>query len=116
MSLSLHTCLDGIATPGRRRFEGCARRRLHVLLASVVQPRPESQTCARKPRPMSTTSRKISQALGPREVIAKAVRILMASHDVSEDAALDLLVRSASESQVGVRETARRIVATCRDS
>jgi len=63
---------------------------------------------------MSTTSKKISQALGPREVIARAVHILMASHDVSEEAALDLLVRSANESQVGVRETARRIVASSR--
>jgi AmiR/NasT family two-component response regulator len=63
---------------------------------------------------MSTTSRKISQALGPREVIARSVRILMISHDVSEEAALDLLVRSASESGIGVRETARRIVASSR--
>jgi AmiR/NasT family two-component response regulator len=63
---------------------------------------------------MSTTSKKISQALGPREVIAGAVRILMASHGVGEEAALDLLVRSASESRVGVRETARRIVASSR--
>jgi len=65
---------------------------------------------------MSTTSEKISQALGPREVIARAVRILMDSHDVSEEAALDLLVRSASESDIGVRETARRIVASPRYS
>ena len=63
---------------------------------------------------MSTTSREISQALGPREVIARAVRILMASHDVSEEVARDLLVRSASESEIGVRETARRIVASSR--
>ena len=63
---------------------------------------------------MSTTSRRISQALGPREVIARAVRVLMASHDVSEEAALDLLVRGASESDIGVRETARRIVASSR--
>jgi AmiR/NasT family two-component response regulator len=63
---------------------------------------------------MSTTSRRISQALGPRAVIAEAVRILMSSHDVSEEAALDLLVRSASESGIGVRETARRITASSR--
>ena len=63
---------------------------------------------------MSTTSRRISQALGPREVIARAVRVLMAGHDVTQEAALDLLVRSASESEIGVRETARRIVASSR--
>ena len=63
---------------------------------------------------MSTTSRKISQALGPREVIAEAVHILMASHDVREEATLDLLVRSASESGIGVRETARRVVTSSR--
>jgi len=63
---------------------------------------------------MSTTSRRISQALGPREVTARAVRALMASHDVTQEAALDLLVRSASESEIGVRETARRIVASSR--
>jgi AmiR/NasT family two-component response regulator len=63
---------------------------------------------------MSTTSRQISQALGPREMIARAVRILMASQDVSEEAALDLLVRAASESGMGVRETARRIVTASR--
>jgi len=38
----------------------------------------------------------------------------MESHDVTQEAALDLLVRSASESEIGVRETARRIVATSR--
>jgi len=65
---------------------------------------------------MSTTSERISQALGPREVIAKAVRMLMASHEVSEEVALDLLVRSADESKAGVRETARRIVASSRHS
>jgi len=63
---------------------------------------------------MSTTSRRISQALGPREVIARAVHVLMATHDVTQEAALDLLVRSASESEIGVRETARRIVASSR--
>jgi AmiR/NasT family two-component response regulator len=63
---------------------------------------------------MSTTSYRISQALGPRDVIAKALRILMASHDVSEEVALDLLVRYASESQIGVGETACRITASPR--
>ena len=60
---------------------------------------------------MSTRSQKILQDLGPREAITEAVSILMIQHEVSEETALDMLVRSASESRVKIRETASRIVA-----
>ena len=65
---------------------------------------------------MSASSDTILQALGPREAIARAVSILMAKHDVSEEAALNLLVRSARETHVKIRETASRIVAESRGS
>jgi AmiR/NasT family two-component response regulator len=60
---------------------------------------------------MSASSEKILQDLGPRQAIARAVAILMDTHQVSEEAALDMLVRHASESHGKIRDTARRIVA-----
>jgi AmiR/NasT family two-component response regulator len=60
---------------------------------------------------MSATSDQILETLGPRGAIAEAVDILMARHGITEDAALDLLVRASGEANAKVRETAGRIVA-----
>ncbi len=60
---------------------------------------------------MSLTSDQILEALGPRGAIAEAVDILMERHGITEDAALDMLVRVSSDEHAKVRETAGRIVA-----
>ncbi len=60
---------------------------------------------------MSVTSEQILEALGPREAIVEAVDILMEQHGITEDAALDMLVRVSCDADARVRETAGRIVA-----
>jgi AmiR/NasT family two-component response regulator len=65
---------------------------------------------------MSAESDRIPQDLSPREAIARAVRILMATHQVGEETALNMLVRVASESHLKIREAARRIVVQSRPS
>ena len=60
---------------------------------------------------MSTTSDQILETLGPRVTIAEAVDILMTKHAITEDAALDMLVRVSCDARAKVRETAGRIVA-----
>lgn len=60
---------------------------------------------------MSVTSDQVLEALGPRGAIAEAVHILMAKHGITEDDALDMLVRVSSDAHAKVRETAGRIVA-----
>ena len=60
---------------------------------------------------MSATSDQILETLGPRGTIAEAVDILMAKHGITDDAALDMLVRVSCEAHAKVRETAGRIVA-----
>ena len=60
---------------------------------------------------MSATSDQILETLGPRAAISEAVDILMARHGITEDAALDMLVRGSSDAHARVRETAGRILA-----
>lgn len=60
---------------------------------------------------MSATSDQILETLGPRGAIAEAVDILMAKHGLTEDAALDMLVRAAGDAHANVRETAGHIIA-----
>ena len=52
----------------------------------------------------------IIELLGPREVIGQAVDLLMASDDVSRDAAFEVLVQRSSGSQRKVREIAAELV------
>jgi AmiR/NasT family two-component response regulator len=60
---------------------------------------------------MSAISDQLPTAVGPIGAIAEAVHILMARHGITEDAAIDLLVRASGEVNARVRETAARIVA-----
>ncbi len=55
---------------------------------------------------MSATSDQILKTLGPRAAIAQAVDILMATHAITEDAALDMLVQVSCDADAKVRETA----------
>jgi AmiR/NasT family two-component response regulator len=59
---------------------------------------------------LSSDVQNIIELLGPREVIGQAIALLMATNDVSRDAAFAMLVRGSSESQRGVREVAAAIV------
>lgn len=60
---------------------------------------------------MSAISDQILATVGPIGAIAEAVHILMARHGITEDAAIDLLVRASGEANANVRATAGRIVA-----
>jgi AmiR/NasT family two-component response regulator len=51
-----------------------------------------------------------AEALGPREVIGRAVGVLMSRHDLDEAAAFELLVQGSVDSRQKVREVAATIV------
>jgi AmiR/NasT family two-component response regulator len=55
------------------------------------------------------------EPIGPREIIGQAVDVLMGRLDVSRDAALELLVRTSSDSHRKVREIAAEIVQQRKD-
>jgi AmiR/NasT family two-component response regulator len=59
---------------------------------------------------MPTDDENIIELLGPRRVIGQAIELLMASHDVSRDAAFEMLVEGSSGSHRKVREIAAAIV------
>jgi AmiR/NasT family two-component response regulator len=52
----------------------------------------------------------IIELLGPREVIGQAIHQLMDTHDVSRDAAFELLVQGSSNSHRKVRDIAAEII------
>lgn len=60
---------------------------------------------------MSVTSDEILRTLGPRQTIARAVAVLMARYELSEEAALEVLVIDAGESHTKIREMASRVIA-----
>ena len=59
---------------------------------------------------MSSDVQNIIELLGPREVIGQAIDLLMATNDVSRDAAFEVLVRDSALSRRTVREVAAAIV------
>ncbi len=59
---------------------------------------------------MTSDVENIIELLGPREVIGQALALLMASYDVSRDAAFEMLVEGSSDSHLKVREFAATIV------
>lgn len=59
---------------------------------------------------MTSDAENIIELLGPREVIGQAINLLMATEDVSRDAAFELLVQGSSGSHRKVREIAAEIV------
>jgi AmiR/NasT family two-component response regulator len=60
---------------------------------------------------LSSDVQNIVELLGPREVIGQAIACLMATNDVSRDAAFAILVRDSAMSRQTVREVAAAIVA-----
>jgi AmiR/NasT family two-component response regulator len=60
---------------------------------------------------LSSEVHNIVELLGPREVIGQAIAWLMATNDMSRDAAFATLVRESSLSRRTVREVAAAIVA-----
>jgi AmiR/NasT family two-component response regulator len=59
---------------------------------------------------LSSDVQNIIELLGPREVIGQAIDLLMATNDVSRDAAFAMLVRDSSLSRRTVREVAAAMV------
>lgn len=59
---------------------------------------------------MPSETEDILERLGPREVIGRAVDLLMDRDDVSRDDAFELLVHGSSESHQKVREKAAEIL------
>ena len=59
---------------------------------------------------MSAGHQGLIEAMGPREVIERAIALLRARHHVSESAAFGMLQRGSSDSQEAVREIAAGIV------
>ena len=60
---------------------------------------------------MSASSDTVRNVIGAGHVLVAAVDILMVEHNISEDAAIELLVRTSTESALTVREVATLIVA-----
>ena len=56
------------------------------------------------------------ELLGPREVIGQAIGVLMTEHEVSRDAAFELLVQGSASSHQRVRSVAEQIVRQSRRS
>jgi AmiR/NasT family two-component response regulator len=59
---------------------------------------------------MAADLENIIKLMGPREVIGQAISLLMAHHDVSRDAAFEMLVHRSSGSRRSVRDVAAEIV------
>ena len=59
---------------------------------------------------MPSDDQNIIELLGPREVIGQAIDVLMATCDVSRDAAFEMLVQDSSGSHRKVRDTAAAII------
>jgi AmiR/NasT family two-component response regulator len=59
---------------------------------------------------VSSDVQSIIELLGPREVIGQAIALLMATDDLSRDAAFAMLIRESSLSRRTVREVATEIV------
>lgn len=59
---------------------------------------------------MSSEDKNIIELLGPREVIGRAIALLMTRDALTRDAAFDLLVQGSSSSHRKVREFAAEIV------
>lgn len=58
----------------------------------------------------------IIELLGPHEVIGRALGVLMAEHDLSRDAAFEMLVQGSTDSHQNVRMVAERIIEQARSS
>lgn len=56
------------------------------------------------------------ELLGPREVIGRAIGVLMAEHGVSRDAAFEMLVQDSSSKHQKVRTVAEHIITQSRRS
>ncbi|MCW2846979.1 MAG: hypothetical protein JWR90_953 [Marmoricola sp.] len=52
----------------------------------------------------------IIELLGPHDVIGQALGVLMAEHDLSRDAAFEMLVQGSTDSHQKVRRVAERII------
>ena len=65
---------------------------------------------------MPSEEENIIELLGPREVIGQAIELLMATSDVSRDAAFEILVQSSAHSHKRVREVAAAILQQPDDS
>jgi len=52
----------------------------------------------------------VIELLGPREVIGRAIDVLMATRDVNRDDAFEMLVQDSSGSHRKVRDTAAAII------
>ena len=65
---------------------------------------------------MPADDENIIDLLGPREVIGQAIGLLMAEHEVSRDAAFEILVQGSAGSHQRMRTVAERIVEQSRRS
>ncbi len=59
---------------------------------------------------MSPDAENIIELLGPREVVGRAISVLMSREDLSRDAAFGLLVQGSCDSHRTVRDFAADIV------
>jgi AmiR/NasT family two-component response regulator len=59
---------------------------------------------------MSLDVDNIIELLGPHEVVGQALEVLMASHDLSRDAAFEMLIEGSCGSHQRMREFAASIV------
>ena len=59
---------------------------------------------------MPTDDQNVIELLGPREVIGRAIDVLMTTRDVSRDAAFEMLVQDSSGSHRKVRDSAAAII------
>ena len=59
---------------------------------------------------MPTNDQNVIELLGPREVIGRAIDVLMTTRDVSRDAAFEMLVQDSSGSHRKVRDSAAAII------
>jgi len=59
---------------------------------------------------MSSDDQNVIELLGPREVIGRAIDVLMTTRDVTRDAAFEMLVQDSSGSHRKVRDSAAAII------
>ena len=59
---------------------------------------------------MPSEDQNVIELLGPREVIGRAIDVLMATRDVNRDDAFEMLVQDSSGSHRKVRDTAAAII------
>lgn len=65
---------------------------------------------------MASVNEEVIEAMGPREVIGRAVTLLQARHGVGQATAFEMLVRGSSDSHEAVRETAAGVVRQSREA